>query len=280
MDTPDELRALRALWSLVRDGIPLFEALRIVARQPGFGFLAGAEAQLSDGATLTDSLPGLPPAFRPILRWGERTGLIVEALEHVGRWWPFPVDTRLPLYYLARAVGSAELPRLAEEGREVFAVDHDWKKFGAELGGGATVVAASSGKPRILPRPYDAVLAGAEASGNLAELLLALWEGSQRGLVPYEPARDRGPALKQAFYAGSLLMTAGHPLKETLAALAASFPQVKDLSALRADDFVASLEGAFTPSVRALLRKACDCGDLSLTLRRIVEDLERGWLPL
>jgi type II secretory pathway component PulF len=253
-----------------------------VAREPGFGFLAAAGETLAEGASVTVCIPGLPPAFLPVLRWGERTGRLEEAMEHLARWWIFPVDLRLPLYYLASALGSAELPHVIEEGREVFDVDRDWKQFAAELAGGASFATASAGKARILPRPYDRVLAGAETAGNLQELLLALWEGSQHGMIPYEAARDRATALRQACHAWSLLLSAGFPLKDSLGVLTEAFTQPelrKDLAALRVDDFVPSLEGTFTPSICALLRKAYECGNMSRTLLRIAQDLERSWLP-
>ena len=265
-----EERGFRALLALVRDGVPLIEGCRAVAGESGLEGYRAVEKALADGASLLDALPGLPAPLRPLLRWGERTGDLLAAMEQAAVAWSSTPDARLPLLYLGCAVGSATPADLAVEGRECFDVDPDWTRFAAELADGAGVAAAAAGKPRILPPPAEAILARAESSGVLPEILLGLWEDARRG-----PARAPWP---RAFFAWSLLMTAGSPLEEALATLRSAFP-LPDLRALRTADFVASLEGAFTPTIRALLKKACECGNLARTLRRIADDLDRGWLP-
>ena len=273
MDLPVELRALRAFAALIRDGIPFSEAYRIVAREKDFAFYAAAGEKLMQGAPLVDTFPGLPPAFRSILRWGERSGQPTQAVEHIARWWMAPNDPRLPLAYLGCALGSGPLEEVLPEGKDVFEVDREWTAFAADLDRTLSFSQAASGKTRILPRPLDAVLAAAERSGNLADLFTAIWDGSQRGMIPTEGPKSG----KQSFYCWSLLITAGVPVQESLVALAPVFPE---FAPLRADDFVPSLEGTFTPSIRALLKKAYECGNMARTLRRIAEEIDQGWLPV
>lgn len=277
MDAPAELRALRALHALTRDGLPYLLALRTVAGETGLGIYASAAAKLSEGLSLTDSLPGLPPPLRCFLRSGERAGRPTEALDVIARAWAEPPHPQLPLQYLAFALGTVTLAELIQDGSDLFDLDPDWKAFAKALRDGGSFAAAAAGKPRILPPPLDTILARSEPSGNLMDVFAAVWEGSQRGMIPYEAAKDRATALKQAFFCWSLLMTAGCPVEDSLVALR---PVFQGFEALRADDFVPSLEGAFTPSIRALLKKAYECGGLDRTLRRIAEDLDRGCLPV
>lgn len=281
MDIPRELQAFRAALALLEEGLPLIQAFETVALETGLDAYRDAARRLGEGAPAVDVLPGLPAPFRPIVRWGEREGLLSEAMAHASKFWLQPGDLGLPIYYLRRALQTQRVADAVRDGREVFEIDPDWKSLAAQLETGAGWRSASRGKPRILPPPIDAILTRAEESRFVPELLDQIWAGLQEGMFGGDTARSRATVLQQAFYAWSLMLVAGATLAESIAPLLPSIPDVEvraTFERVRPDDFAASLGGVITPVMIALLRKAHDAGDLSRALRRLANELRRGTL--
>ena len=281
MDIPRELQAFRAALALLEGNLPMLQAFETVALETGLESYRDAARRLGEGAGAVDVLPGLPAPFKSIVRWGEREGRLLEAMAHASEWWLLPGDRRLPVYYLRRALETQKGADAVRDGREVFDIDEDWKIFAAQLETGGSWSAAARKKPRILPPPVDAILARADASGVVPEILEPVWDGMTAGMFGGDATRPRSTALQQALYSWSLMLDAGAPLAESIAPLLASIPDPEvraTFERVKPDDFVKSLGGVFTPVMTALLRKNHDGGNLSRAMRTLAAELRRGTL--
>ncbi len=77
-------RFTRSLGFLMEGGLPILKALELSGRTSGNKWLEGissrAAGQVSEGASLSSALDGLPPVFRELVSTGERSGTLGEVL--------------------------------------------------------------------------------------------------------------------------------------------------------------------------------------------------------
>jgi hypothetical protein len=272
MALPEAALPIRRLIVLCRGGLPLLEAVELTAagmQSPG---LHEAHRRLLAGAPVAECFAELPATLRPFVRQGERTGMLIDALDEVCQWWTRATDSRLPLLYLGRALESLGLRSAIEEGREVFECHPEWREIARELKQSLSLGEAARGRLRILPRPLDIVIARAEASQALPRTLQTIARGTLHGLVAYEPSREPLSTLRQNLFSMALMLVAGAPLEEAVqiagAPLASGSLEDGGLAAL-----MSRHPEVFPPSVIALIRRAEYAGDLARTLEFVAQEV-------
>jgi type II secretory pathway component PulF len=272
MVLPEAALAMRKLVVLSRGGLPLIEAIELTAtelRSPG---MREAHQRLLSGLPVVECFAELPATLRPFVRHGERTGMLIEALEEVCQWWTRSMDSRLPLLYLGRAPESLGPRSAFEEGREVFECHPEWREVAKEIEQGASLGEAVRGRWSVLPRPLDDVISRAEASEALPQTFQAIARGALHGLVAYEPSREPPITLRQGLFSMALMFMAGAPLAEAVQRAGAPLA-----SGTLGDDGLAALMSrhpeVFPPSVIALIRRAEYAGDLARTLEFIAQEV-------
>jgi hypothetical protein len=273
MIIPEAAQRVSEILILCEGGLPLFEALELIAEESQAPGLREAHRRVLAGAPLSECLEELPPTLKPLLRHGERTGTLIEMLGEACQWWMFSTDPELPLFYLGLVLESVDLPTALVEGRELFECDDQWREAAKELAQGRSLGVVARGHPRILPPPLDVVLLRAESSQALGATLQAAARGAVQGLLPYEATRDPRQALRQELFSVALMLIAGAPLGEALTVATGPLSS----GALGGEGLAGMMERhpeAFPPKAIALVRRAEYAGDLAKTLefiaRRIV----------
>ncbi|HYI01853.1 hypothetical protein [Hyalangium sp.] len=272
MALPEAALSIRWLIVLCRGGLPLLEAVELTATETQSPGLREAHRRLLAGAPVAECFAELPAPLRPFVRHGERTGVLIDALEEVCQWWTVATDSRLPLLYLGRALESLGLRSALEEGHEIFECHPEWREIARQLEQGMSLGEAVRGRARVLPRPLDIVIARAEASQVLPQTLQAIARGLLHGLIPYEPPREPLSTLRQELFSMALMLIAGAPLEEAVqiagAPLASGSLQDGGLGAL-----MSRHPEVFPPSVIALIRRAEYAGDLARTLEFVAQEV-------
>lgn len=269
---PEAALAMRKLMVLCRGGLPLLEAVELTAIELQSPGLREAHQRLLSGVPVAECFAELPTTLRPFVRHGERTGMLIDALDEVCQWWTRATDSRLPLLYLGRALESLSLRSAFEEGREVFECHPEWREIAQEIEQGTALGEAVRGRWRVLPRPLDIVISRAEASQALPQTLQAITRGALHGLVAYEPSQEPLSTLRQQLFSMALMLIAGAPLKEAVqrtgTPLASGLFEDGDLAEL-----MSRHSEIFPPSVIALIRRAEYAGDLAKTLEFIAQEV-------
>lgn len=272
MVLPQAALAMRKLVVLCRGGLPLLEAVELTAIELQSPGMREAHQRLRSGVPVVECFAELPATLRPFVRHGERTGMLIDALDEVCQWWTLETDSRLPLLYLGRALESLGLRAAFEEGREVFECHPEWREVAQEIEQGTPLGEAVRGRWRVLPRPLDIVIARAEASQALPQTFQAIARGTLHGLVVYEPSQEPLSTLRQGLFSMALMLIAGAPLDE--AGQRAGAPLA---SGTLKDGGLAALMSrhpeVFPPSVIALIRRAEYAGDLARTLEFIAQEV-------
>jgi general secretion pathway protein F len=77
-------RFLKTTGSLLKNGVPMLKTLRLASKTVGNAFyekeILDAERSVSEGLSLSSSLPDFPPIVREIILTGERSGSLAEML--------------------------------------------------------------------------------------------------------------------------------------------------------------------------------------------------------
>lgn len=272
MALPEAVLAMRKLVVLCRGGLPLLEAIELTATELQSPRVREAHQRLLSGVPVAECFAELPATLRPFVRHGERTGMLIDALDEVCQWWTLSTDARLPLLYLGRALESLGVRSAFEEGREVFECHPEWREVAKEIEQGASLGEAVRGRWRVLPRPLDIVIARAEASQALPQTFQAIARGTLHELVAYEPSQEPLSTLRQGLFSMALMLIAGAPLEEAVQRAGAPLA-----SGTLGDGGLAALMSRhselFPPSVIALIRRAEYAGDLARTLEFIAREV-------
>lgn len=262
---PETAQPIRRIAVLCRGGLPLLEAIELTAAELRSPALREALQRLLAGAPVAECFAEIPATLRPFVRQGERSGMLIDALEDVCQWWTLAADPRLPLFYLGQALESLGLRSAIEEGREVFECHPEWREIAQELERGQTLGEAVRGRWSVLPRPLERVIARAEASQALPRTLRTLARGALLGLVAFEASVAPLPPLRQELFLMALMLDAGAPLEEAVqlagAPLASGSLEEGGLAA-----WMSRHPERFPPAVIALIRRAEYAGDLARTL--------------
>lgn len=272
MVPPEAALELRKLMVLCRGGLPLLEAVELTATEQQSPGMREAHQRLLAGVPVAECFAELPATLRPFVRHGERTGMLIDALDDVCQWWTLATAPWLPLLYLGRALESLDLRSAFAEGREVFECHPEWREIAKEFEQGTPLGEAVRGRWRVLPQPLDIVIARAEASQALPQTFQAIARGSIHGLVAYEPSLEPLTTLRQGLFSMALMLIAGAPLAEAIqragAPLASGTLEEGGLAVL-----MSRHPEVFPPSVIALIRRAEYAGDLARTLEFIAREV-------
>jgi type II secretory pathway component PulF len=272
MVLPEAALAMRKLVVLCRGGLPLLEAVELTAVELQSPRMREAHQRLLSGVPVVECFEELPATLRPFVRHGERTGVLIDALNEVCQWWALATDSRLPLLYLGRALESLGVRSAFEEGREVFECHPEWQEVAKEIEQGTPLGDAVRGRWRVLPRPLDIVIARAEPSQALPQTFQAIARGALQGLVAYEPSQEPLSTPRQGLFSMALMLIAGAPLEEAVQGAGAPLT-----SGTLEDGGLAALMSRhseiFPPSVIALIRRAEYAGDLARTLEFIAQEV-------
>jgi type II secretory pathway component PulF len=216
-------------------------------------------ARVAEGASLGEALGS------DLVRLGERFGRLEQALADLAA----GGDARLLFVtWLERALAHAPFP-------EAFAACAPLLSLDARP---ATLLEAARTLPKVFPRPLDVAF---EVENELE---------IQRGLLTrFVELRTSGlwgrDVLASAFAKLAFLIWAGQPLRRNLEGVAASLPKGKVASVLRAAADVDypvrgylsdAIEPLLTPTMKALLRQAEDCGKLDQAFLEVARGLKTG----
>ena len=262
---------IRRVAVLCRGGLPLLEAMELMAAELPSPGLIDAHERLLAGAPVAECFAELPAPLRPFVRQGERTGLLIEALEDVCRWWTLATDSRLPLLYLGHALESLSLRTALEEGRELFECHPEWREIAREIDQGRRLAEAVQGRTRVLPQPLDRVIARAQASEALPRALQTMARGMLDGLVASEASPEPLTPLRRDVFLMALMLDAGAPLEEAVQLAGASLAS-RSLGDGGLAAWMARHPERFPPSVIALVRRAEYAGDVARTLEFIARE--------
>jgi hypothetical protein len=275
MALPEAALPIYRVTVLCRGGLPLHEAVELTAIELLSPEMREAHQRLLSGAPVAECFAEVPATLRPFLRHGERTGMLLEALDEVCQWWACATATWLPLLYLGRALEVLVLSSALQEGREVFECHPQWREIARELALGRLLGDAVRGRSYVLPHPLERVIARAEACQALPRTLLAIARGMRHGLVANETSREPSSMPRRSLFTIALMLEAGAPLEEALQFAGAPLAS----GALEDGGLVALMSRhpeVFPPSVIALVRRAEYAGDLARTLEFVAREIA-GW---
>lgn len=245
-------------------GLTLTRSLELAEAEEGAAAPRKIRARVAAGGSLGELLG-------PLVALGERFGLLEQALADLAA----GGDPRLRFVaWLERAWAHAPFP-------EAFAACAPLLRIAERP---ATLREAALALPKVFPPPLPVAFEIDMDAEFQRGLLRRFVELRTSGLWPSSVKAPR-EVLGCAFIKMAFLIWAGQPMGKNLAGVAASLPKGRVAAALRAASAVNyavsgylsdELSGLLSPTMKALLRQAEDCGRLDQAFLEVARGLKSG----